>query len=75
MTALQAEVKAKRDILRSIYGGMMSLSDLCQEIGMNKDRARAWAKEHEVGALIGTRVKYDTDLVAKAIVYSRGAVA
>lgn len=75
MTALQAEVKAKRDILRSIYGGMMSLSDLCQEIGMNKDRAREWAKEHEVGALIGTRVKYDTDLVAKAIVYSRGAVA
>ena len=34
MTSLDVEIAAKRRIMRGIYGGMMSLSDLAKELGV-----------------------------------------
>lgn len=72
MTALQVAIREKRNILRKIYGGMMTLADLAQELGMNRDGAKAWAAEKCIGNRVGRRVKYETDEVAKHIVLLRG---
>ena len=54
------------------YGGMMSVSDLMKELSSSRTTAKQWANEHVEGILIGVRIKYETRLVAKAIVNSRG---
>lgn len=72
MTTLQIQIQEKRNILRKIYGGMMSLADLSRELRMKDDAARKWAAEQGIGNLIGKRIKYDTDEVAKKIVEGRG---
>lgn len=72
MTALQAAIREKRAIMREIYGGMMSLCDLGRELGMKPENARIWAAEHGIGNLIGKRIKFETDQVAKIIVEGRG---
>lgn len=66
-------IREKRTILRDAYGGMMSLSDLSKELGMNSAGAKAWAAEQGVGVQIGRRVKFETDQIAKIIVQRRGA--
>lgn len=72
MNALQTAIREKRNILRGVYGGMMSLSDLSREMGMNREAARSWAAANGIGNLTSRRVKYETDEVAKLIVLGRG---
>lgn len=72
MTELQAAVREKRNLLRELYGGMMTLRELSKEIGMCHQDAKAWALENGVGSPIGKRLRYETDMVAKLIVLQRG---
>jgi uncharacterized protein YjcR len=74
MTELQCKVREKRNILREIYGGMMTLTDLAGELGMKRTDAKEWAREKKIGNLVGSRVKYETDEVARKIVEGRGMV-
>ena len=74
MTKEQQAVREKRNILREIYGGMMSKAQLGRELGMKPEDAGAWAKDHGFGSMIGSRIKYETDMVAKALVQCRGMV-
>ena len=73
MANLYTNIAEKRKILREIYGGMMTLTDVAKELG-NRDRsvARAWVRELGLGTQIGKRVYYETDEIAKAIVQGRG---
>lgn len=75
MAAIHNEIAEKRRTLRSIYGGMMSLTDLTRELGL-KDRraAKAWATQNGIGNQVGRYVRFDTDCVAKIIVMGRGMV-
>ena len=73
-TQFHANVREKRNILRSVYGGMMTMENIKTELGYtSRTSAIAWVKD--VG-LEGTRVnrgiRYETDLVAKKIVERRG---
>lgn len=72
MSSLRSQIKEKQTILREIYGGVMSLTDLRKELGSTKEYAREWARERNIGFQTGARVKYETDEVAKAIVCIRG---
>lgn len=76
MTAYQAEVKSLKEEFLKLYGGMMSVTDLARELGVNRESAKRWAEEKRIGnntvMCIGGRVKYDTRLVAKEIVNGRG---
>lgn len=72
MSALRTQVKEKRLIMREIYGGMMSLTDLAKELGMKPEAAKAWAREAGIGNRIGSRIKYETDEVARVLVNGRG---
>ena len=78
MTALQAEVKSLKEEFLKLYGGMMSLSELSRELGVNREPAKRWADEKGIGngttRAISGRIKYDSRLVAKEIVYGRGMV-
>ena len=60
--------------MRDIYGGMMTVVDLAKELGYNsRGAARAWLSEAAVpGVRMGRSVRYETDLVARAIVDRRG---
>lgn len=75
MSTLYNEIAEKRRTLRSIYGGMMNLTDLTRELGLKDKRvAKAWAQEHGIGNQVGRFVKFDTDMVAKHIVMGRGMI-
>ena len=54
------------------YGGMMTVADLMAELGVNRAVAKKWAEDNVPGVKIGKRVKYETRLVARAIVDARG---
>lgn len=73
--AIYNEIAEKRRTMRSIYGGMMSLTDLTRELGL-KDRraAKAWAVQNGIGNQVGRQIRFDTDCVAKIIVMGRGMV-
>lgn len=67
-------VKEKRDILRELYGGMMTVADLTIELGY-KDRksTKEWITQVALpGTMVGSRIRYDTDLVARTLVDARG---
>ena len=70
--AIYSDIREKRGILREIYGGMMSLADLSRELGMSPEDAKVWASSQGIGTIIGRRIKYETDMVAKIIVVQRG---
>lgn len=72
---IYTNITEKRKIMREIYGGMMTLTDVARELGRNRDVARAWVRELGLGIQIGKRVYYETDEVAKAIVQARGMCA
>ncbi len=72
MASLRSQIEEKRNILRKIYGGAMTLKDLCGELGLNHHQAKEWARERDIGFSTGARIKYETDEVAKAIVNARG---
>lgn len=69
-------IKEKRQILRDIYGGMMSIADLTKELGYNSPKSvRSWLATVDVEAVkVGRGIRYETDQVAKAIVNGRGMV-
>ena len=73
MRPLDQQIREKRTILRGEYGGMMTLKQLCRELGFKDPRAaKAWAEEHALGVPVGRYVKYETDTVARQIVLQRG---
>lgn len=72
---IYTNIAEKRKIMREIYGGMMTLTDVARELGRNRDVARAWVRELGLGIQIGKRVYYETDEIAKAIVQGRGMCA
>lgn len=72
MASLSNDIREKRNILRDLYGGMMTIADLAQELNMKPEDAKAWAMENGLGVLIGKRVKVESDMVAKVIVQRRG---
>lgn len=67
-------IAEKRRILREEYGGMLTLQQLTRELGYSCPKAaRAWVRNHALeGVKMGTTVRYETDVVAKVIVDSRG---
>lgn len=72
MTDLDGKIAEKRRILRRTYGGMMTVTDLGNELGMKRPQAKAWAQEHGLGCRIGKRIKVETDEFARVIVEIRG---
>ena len=76
MSSHYNEIKEKRQILRDIYGGMMTIEDLTKELGDScRKSARAWLATVDVEAVkVGRSLRYETDQVAKAIVDGRGMV-
>ena len=68
------DVAEKRRILRDIYGGMMKLDDIMKEFGYKTPYSARRAVQ-EMGILpikIGRMTKYETDMVAKWLVETRG---
>ena len=65
------EVCEKREILRDLYGGTMSLRDLMRELGASPAVARAFGRRYRLGFRIGARIRYDTDAFAELIVSLR----
>lgn len=72
---LYNDIAEKRRILRELYSGMMTLTDVAKELGVKRDVARAWVRSLGLGTQIGKRVYYETDEIAKAIVQGRGMCA
>ena len=77
-SALGKEIAEKRRLLYERHGGIMSPVDVAREMGdyPKPSSGDRWAQEHDVPAVrLGARKRgYETDLVAKAIVQSRGMV-
>lgn len=53
---IYTSIAEKRRILRDIYGGMMTLTDVARELGRTRDVARAWVRGLGLGTQIGKRV-------------------
>ena len=54
--------------LRTLYGGMMSIGDICTEIGRSVDAARRWIRVVHLDHIdINGRASYRTSDVALAI--------
>lgn len=70
------DIREKRRILREAYGGLMTIADLTRELGYC-DRKSACRAAEALGlemTRIGRYKRYDTDLVARALVDGRGMV-
>ncbi|MBM6926937.1 hypothetical protein [Pseudoflavonifractor phocaeensis] len=74
VTPRYREVRAKQDIMRDRYGGMMELKDIATELGYKSPTsARAAVREMGLPATqVGRKKKYDTDIVARRLVELRG---
>ena len=59
MAAIYNEIREKRNILRDLYGGMMTLSDLSRELGMKPEDAKVWAMEQGLCIQLGKRLKVE----------------
>lgn len=66
------EMAAVKNEMYDRYGGLMTVADLEKELGVTRAVAKKWAEDNVPGVMIGKRVKYETRLVAKAIVNARG---
>ena len=68
------EERTVRDDLEKKYGGMMNLSEVRLELGRTSgDTAKKWLDKHGVpGILVGAKPRWETRLVARAIVNARG---
>ena len=73
-SAIANEIRAKRNILRERYGGMMTLTDLMEELGYgSRISARKAVVAMGIPATqVGRMKKYDTDVVARRPVELRG---
>lgn len=69
--SLKSQVAEKREVLRGLYGGAMTLKQLQSELGRGYAVTVQWAEANRLGRKIGKRVNYDTDAVAKALVLAR----
>ena len=66
-------ITEKQETLRGLYNGMMTLADVSRELNVDKKVAKVWLTENQVeGVMVGKRVKYETDEIAKVIVRLRG---
>ena len=78
MAQLYREIEQKEQYLRNQYGdGMMTFKDVGQELGFSEHSIRSIQKAIEdlgiPAVMVGSkRPKYETHLVAKAIVERRG---
>lgn len=74
MLPIYRDIRAKQEIMRDRYGGMMSLNDLGTELGYSSKTSILKAvKELDIPATrVGRMKKYDTDIVAKRLVELRG---
>ena len=70
------EIERKQTILRGLYGGMMTMTEVKRELGLASDTSvREALREVEIPASkIGRRKMYETDLLAKRLVEVRGMV-
>ena len=68
------EIRKVQDELVGKYGGMMNLTEVRMELGRTSgDIAKRWLEKHDVPSiLVGVKPRWETRLVAKAIVNSRG---
>lgn len=65
------EIRQKRNILRELYGGTMTCSDIQRELGGTWESARRFGEENRLCIRIGKRTRYDTDGFARAFVILR----
>ena len=74
--AISSAIAEKRKMLRSLYGGMMSVADLMDEFGYKSEESakRAIRDMGVEPTKIGRSKKYDTDTVARRLVELRGSV-
>lgn len=71
---LGKQIAEKRRVLRELYGGMMTLTDLSRELGYKRpDGAANWVKMVGLEAVMVSpkRKSYETDRVAAEIVRRR----
>lgn len=68
------EARTVYDEMYRKYGGMMNLREIRNELGrVGADTAKRWLNDRGVpGTLIGAKPRWETRLVAKAIVNARG---
>lgn len=62
------EIRRKREVLRELYGGSMTLTQLVKEIGGSWESARKFGVDHGLAFQVGKRTRYDTDAFARVIV-------
>lgn len=68
-------VNEKKRFLRDYYGGLMTMKQVMKELGYgDKRNAKMWLEAHGVYGVTmnGSRLKYDVDQLAQAIVDARG---
>lgn len=70
--AYYRDVKVLADDFIERYGGMMTVTDLAKELGTCREYAKKWGMEKGLGIMINSRIKFESRLVAKAIVNGRG---
>lgn len=68
------QINAVYNEMYARFGGMMTLTDIAKELGnASRDTAKKWLVEHDVpGIKVGVYPRWETRLVAKKIVSSRG---
>lgn len=68
------EVSKLADDFYQKYGGMMTLSDVALELGRaSRDTAKKWLSDHDIpGVQVGAYPRWESRLIAKAIVGLRG---
>lgn len=68
------EINLLADDFFAKYGGMMTLTQVGKELGVgSRQTAKKFVEDRAVpGVTVGERVKYESRLVAKAIVNARG---
>lgn len=70
--AYYKDVRALADDFIARYGGMMTVTDLAKELGTCREYAKKWGIEKGIGSIVNSRIKFESRLVAKAIVDGRG---
>lgn len=73
---LGKDIAEKRRILRQIYGGVMTPTDLDRELGRSKGGGTTWARMVGLECIMVSpkRRGFETDRVAEEIVRTRQAV-
>ena len=74
MLPIYRDIRAKQEIMRDRYGGMMTIENIMTELGYKSRKSAVNAvKELAIPATrVGRMKKYDTDIVATRLVELRG---